>query len=114
MSGKESFEVEEGNQAAPPSPPLFLPPPTPPPPEGSGSEAQRRFARWPPLPNCAVFWFVGFFPAEQRTFRYCSGGCDSGQRPLPLTAFSPAPVPPHPPLLSHLRDGAGGVARGPV
>lgn len=109
MSGKESFKVEEGNQTAVPSPPLSLPPPRALVQRLRGVlHAGHRFQ------TALVFDFFVFFSAEQRTFRYCSDGCDSGQRPLPLTASPPAPVPPHPPLLSHLRDGAGGVARGPV
>lgn len=42
--------------------------------------------RGPPLPTASLS------SAEQRTFRCCSGGGDSGQRPLPLTASSPAPL----------------------
>lgn len=38
------------------------------------------------------FQTASFSSAEQRTFRCCSGGGDSAQRPLPLTASSPAPL----------------------
>lgn len=49
---------------------------------GGGSSS----LRGPPLPTASLS------SAEQRTFRCCSGGGDSGQRPLPLTASSPAPL----------------------
>lgn len=74
---KESFEG--GDQATSPSSPLALLPLQGPAQEGGSLRAGHRFQT------------ASLSSAGQRTFR-CSGGGDSGQRPLPLTASSPAPL----------------------